>query len=83
MLEAKSNCDLNTRIDSSFPYYLTLIQGKPPRDPKRRPMDLVHRAKIFAPLEGYSDYIAKINERFNDPEPDKTEPNICQFWEDP
>ena len=86
MREAKSNCDLKTKVDFSYPYILTLVQGKPPKDPRRRPMDLVHRAKIFAPfnaLEGYSDLIKEVDRSFDEPERENWEPNICQFWDDP
>ena len=84
MREAKSNCDLRW-IDSSFPYWQTLTEGRPV-DRTHRRMDLVHRAKIFAPfnaLEGYAELIREVNRSFDEPEPEKTEPNVCQFWEDP
>ena len=85
MKEAKSNCNLERRVYPSFPYIETLIQGKP-EIKGHPPMDLVHRAKIFAPfdaLSGYSELIRDVNRRHEEPPREKTEPNICAFWDDP
>ncbi len=64
MKQAESNCSLR-KVDLSFPYLQVLMQGKPQHgeyDLKHPPMNLVHRAKIFAPfdaLQGYSERIRK------------------------
>lgn len=77
------------KIDLSFPYLQVLFQGKPEHKeeyPKHPPMDLVHRAKIFAPFDALDGYSAKIREKdrsFNEPDPEKTEENICEFWDNP
>ena len=84
MQKAESNCNLH-RIDASFPYLQTFMRGKP-ENPERRKMDLVHRAKIFSSfdaLEGYSALIKETNRNFHEKPPEKTEPNICVFWDDP
>ena len=88
MREPESNWNLK-KIDFSFPYVRVLVRGRPEHKeeyPKHPPMDLVHRAKIFAPfdaLDGYSAMIKEKDKSFIEPEPEKAESNICAFWEDP
>ena len=88
MRQAESNWDL-TKVDLSFPYIRVLVQGRPIHKeeyPKHPPMDRVHRAKIFAPfdaLDGYSEKIRKTDRSFLEPDPVKTEENLCEFWDEP
>ena len=88
MREPESNWNLR-RVNLSFPYVRVLVRGRPEHKeeyPKHQPMDLVHRAKIFAPFDALDGYSAKIKEKdksFIEPEPEKAESNICTFWEDP
>ena len=39
--------------------------------------------KLLDALEGYADLIREADRCFDEPEPEKAEPNVCQFWEDP
>ena len=88
MRQAESNCSLK-KVDLSFPYLQVLMQGKPVHGEdclKHPPMDRVHRAKIFAPFDALDGYSAKIRETdrsFHEPAPEKTEENICEFWDNP
>lgn len=88
MRQAVSNCSL-IKVDLSFPYLQVLMQGMPRHsefDLKHPPMDLIHRAKIFAPfdaLQGYSEKIRKADRSFDEPVRDKPEPNICSCPENP
>ena len=83
-----SNCSLQP-VFPSFPYLRVLLQGRPEHReecPKHPPMDRGHRAKIFAPfdaLDGFSGEIEKKDRLFEEAVPEKTEGNICPFWEDP
>ena len=87
MRQAEPNCSL-IKVDLSFPYLQVLMQGRPRHDKdslKHPPMDLVHRAKIFAPfdaLAGYSKKIEEADRSFDEPERDSPEPNICAWPED-
>ena len=88
MKQAVSNCSL-IKVDLSFPYLQVLMQGKPRHgedDPKHPPMNLIHRAKIFAPfdaLQGYSEKIRKVDRCFDEPVRERMESNICAFLPDP
>ncbi len=86
MRQAESNCSLR-KVDLSFPYLQVLMQGKPQHGEdylKHPPMDLIHRAKIFAPfdaLQGYSEKIRKADRSFDEPVRERMESNICTFCE--
>ena len=88
MRQAESNCSLK-KVDLSFPYLQVLMQGKPVHGEdclKHPPMDRVHRAKIFAPfdaLDGFSALIRQQDCLREEPAQEKTEENICEFWEEP
>ena len=88
MREAESNWD-QRRIDASFPYIRILMQGRPDNGEtllKHPPMDLGHRAKIFAPfdaLDGFSALIRQKDRLREEAAPEKTEENICVPWENP
>ncbi len=87
---AKPNWD-QRRVRPDFPYLRTLMRGCPARgtDPmpgKHPRMDIGHRAKIFAPfdaLDGFSALIRQQDCLREEPAPEKTEENICEFWEEP
>ena len=88
MQQAESNCSL-IKVSLSFPYLQVLMQGMP-RHPetnlKHPPMNLVHRAKIFAPfdaLEGYSEKIHEKDRGVHESLPEREEENICEFWDNP
>ena len=88
MRRPESNWNLR-KVNLSFPYIRVLVRGRPEHReeyPQHPPMDLVHRAKIFAPfdaLDGFSALIRKADRSFLEPDPVKTEENICEFWEEP
>ena len=88
MQQAESNCSL-IKVDLSFAYLQVLMQGMP-RHPennlKHPPMDLIHRAKIFAPFDALEGYSEKIHEKdcgFHESFPEREEENICEFWDNP
>ena len=90
MRKAGSNCSLQ-RVKPDFPYLRVLMRGRPerggnPAGEKHPPMDREHRAKIFAPfdaLDGFSALIRQKDRLHEEAAPEKTEENICAFWDAP
>lgn len=87
--KAKPNWD-RRKVPPDFPYLRTLMRGGPARGTdaaaKHPRMEIGHRAKIFAPfdaLDGFSALIRQQDRLREEPIPERTEENLCEFWEEP
>ena len=78
-------------MPADFGYRDVFLKGKPQHDQYdsfriRHPrMSTGHRAKIFAPfdaLDGFSALIRQQDRFREEPAPERTGENICEFWEE-